>query len=478
MRRPAATRAERAYGPDAIDRPGASSARARCRKTPARALAALVLAILLGGPATAGAPAGVLRVGTSGDYAPFSIDPEGEAPLDGLDLALAHAYAAERGLRLEITRFKWPDLERRLAAGDFDVAMSGVTVRPDRSVLGRFTTPIVESGAVVLVRHGASPPSLEDLGRPGVVLAVNEGGHLERAARARFPAATILAVADNAAVLGELVRCHAEGAITDTLEAPGWQARAPGLVATEPFTRDRKAWLVGAGVPELAADLDAWLAAKEADGTLAALRERWLPPGARAATATPLPALVAAIDERLALMPLVAEAKRAAGLPVLDPAQEARVLEVASQEVSRAAAAAARPAPTQACVTGLYRAQIDAAREVQEAVLAGPASTAARSDLGASLRPALARIGTRIAGALVAWQEAAVGRSLQPCERACSGAAPTAARACARADASARATEREIRSALAEGLRTPLLSEPARDAIARALQRCAPPAGP
>lgn len=435
----------------------------------ARALAALLAVLVPCAPAPAAAPAGALRVGTSGDYAPFSIDVPGPPPLDGLDLALARAYAESRGLRLELVRFAWPDLERRLAAGDFDVAMSGVTVRPDRSLVGRFTTPVAESGAVVLVRESASPPSLDDLGRPGITLAVNAGGHLERAARARFPAAAIRPLRDNAAVLGELASGRADGAVTDTLEAPSWQARAPGLVAAGPFTRDRKAWLVRASAPELAADLDTWLAAKEADGSLAALRERWLPPGARAATAAPLPALVAAIDERFAVMPLVAEAKRKAGRPVRDAAQEARVLEAAAADVARAAAAAGRPAPSQDCVTGLFRAQIDAASSVQEAVLAGPASAASPPDLDATLRPALARIGSRIAAALIAWQEAPDGAASRTRE----APRPPAAAAGAGDGADAAPAAREIRREVTDGLRAPGISSEAREAIAQALERCA-----
>jgi cyclohexadienyl dehydratase len=76
-------------------------------------------------------------VGTSGDYAPFSFPapatPEGVGGFDGFDLVLARAYAEERGLQLELVRFSWPKLLGDLAGGRFEVAMSGITVRPERS---------------------------------------------------------------------------------------------------------------------------------------------------------------------------------------------------------------------------------------------------------------------------------------------------------------------------------------------------------
>jgi cyclohexadienyl dehydratase len=407
----------------------------------------LCLSLLVGLAATAAqAAAPALRVGTSGDYAPFSIDPAGPAPLDGLDVALASAFAAAHGGPLEFVRFSWPELERRLAAGDFDVAMSGVTVRPERSLVGRFTAPVAESGALVLVRDGGAVLPLDALDRAGVTLAVNAGGYLERAARARFPAATVNALADNVAVLDELLAGRADGAVTDTLEAPAWQERAPGLAPIGPFTHDRKAWLVRADAPELAAELDAWLAAKEADGTLASLRARWIPSAAQAPTASPALALIAAIDERLALMVFVAEAKRAAGKPVRDPAQEARVLEAASGEVRAAAQRAGRSAPSEACVGALFRAQIDAGSAIQEATLAGPPrGPAPAPDLETVTRPALARIAPRIAAALVALP--------------------------AGMDADA------LRRAVREGLRTPALGDEERAALEAAVVRCAEGAG-
>jgi cyclohexadienyl dehydratase len=385
-----------------------------------------------------------LRVGTSGDYAPFSIARGDGTALEGFDIALARAFAADRGRPLELVRFGWPDLAARLTAHDFDVAMSGVTVRPDRSLLGRFTTPVAESGALVLVRRQTGS-SLDDLNRPDVRLAVNAGGHLERAARERFPLAALAPVPRNSDVLGELLAGRADGAVTDTMEAPDWMKRAPGLVALGPFTRDRKAWLVRAEEPELAAELDAWLARKEADGTLAALRAQWLPGAAAPRTAAPLPALVAALDERLSLMGFVADAKRAAGKAVRDPSQEERVLQAALVATRKAAASTGRPAPSEACVRGLFAAQMAAGRALQETALAQePRGLEKPPDLQRQTRPALARLTPRIAAALAAL--------------------PTGL------------GEQEIAEALQEGIRSAELEEPQRAALRAAISRCVQPA--
>ena len=334
----------------------------------------------------------VLRVGTSGDYAPFTeLDAAGARA--GFDVEVARAYARERGLGIRWVPVHWATLDADFAAGRFDVVMSGVTVRQERSLAGRFSVPVATSGVVVLTRGAKVVPHAR--------LAVNAGGHLERAARRLFPDAELRPLSPNSAVREALLRSEVDAAVTDTLEAPGWLAGTSGLRVLGPYTRDEKAYWLPAAAGARARDLDAWLLARESDGTLAALRARELPEAAREATATPLAALGAAVEERLALMPLVAEAKRARGAPVRAPAQEAAVLGAGVAAVREAAAERGVSPPGDAAVRELFAALIDAASAIQEQTLAGPAASGAPPDLDAALRPALARISERVAWLLV-----------------------------------------------------------------------------
>lgn len=377
----------------------------------------LVAACRGGGPADPAAPLPVLRVGVSGDYPPFSerVDAGTErvgarpGPVDyvGFDVSAARSLAHDLGYTVEWVPFRWPELEAALASGRFDVAMSGVTVRPERSVRGRFTLPVAETGAVVLVRTAVlarlavgarTDDPLRGLDDASLRVAVNAGGHLERVTRARFRRAAIVAIPDNRAVREALADADVEAAVTDTLEAPGWIRDLAGVSVVGPVTRDRKAWWLSPDAEVLARRLDAWLLAAEADGTLAAWRGEWFDaPGPR--TAEPLAALLAACDERLALMPFVAEYKRREGLPVVDPSREERVLAAAIGSVREAARREGRAAPDEAAVRDFYRAQIDAAVEVQQRVLAAePGGPGLEPfDLETELRPALLRIGDRMA---------------------------------------------------------------------------------
>jgi cyclohexadienyl dehydratase len=365
-------------------------------------LAALTLLLLAREPAAAEiAP---LRVASSGDYAPFSYEEEG-GKLAGLDAEIAERLALDLGLALRWVRFAWPELEGKLERGEFHVAASGVTMRPDRAVAGLYTRPYAVTGAVALVRADGPIVDLAGLRRPTLRLIVNAGGHLERTARSLFPLARIAPTADNWSLAEEVRNGRADAAITDSAEARQWMDRS--LRAVGPLTHDHKALLLPAAQAELAERIDDWLRQRERDGWLPARRARWL--GAAAAAdehSMAREAIVALIELRLGLMPAVAAAKRQAAQPIEDPAQEKRVL-------ARVRAAAGEGAPR---VERVYEQMIETAKSIQRQV----PSTAAAAPLD-RLRAAIARVDVALVRELrdrppttaSSWQ-AVLDRNLRP----------------------------------------------------------------
>ncbi|MFN8640271.1 MAG: hypothetical protein U0802_00885 [Candidatus Binatia bacterium] len=110
-----------------------------------------------------------------------------------------------------------------------------------------------------------------------------------------------------------------DGVVTDSAELAVWPGGAGGLRVLARFGIDHKAPLLPADRADLAAHVGAWLMAREADGWLDAERVRALGPGAALdAAGASRQAVAALIGLRLALMPDVAAAKRAAGLPLED----------------------------------------------------------------------------------------------------------------------------------------------------------------
>ena len=295
-----------------------------------------------------------IRAGTSGNYPPLS-DWNGDRP-DGFAPALLANFAQAQHTNVAWTRFSWPSLTADMRADVFDLAADGVTVRADRSIAGRFTVPIARGGAVLLVHQsaygsaqlaGPTPHDLLDaIRRPTLRIVVNAGGYLEGVTRRLLSGSEIRAIPDNAAVREAFVRGDADAAMTNTFEAPRWKAGLSDVETVGPLTSDVTALWVRADRGDLAETLDAWLLEEEASGRLERLRAKWLGDDSGGPTARPVDALVAATAERLALMPLVAAAKKRSGEGVEQVAQEARVLAAAQMTVARAAVTRGSPRRT------------------------------------------------------------------------------------------------------------------------------------
>jgi len=325
-----------------------------------------------------------LRVGTSADYAPFSMR-DTTGALSGFDIAVAGRLAADLGRTAQFVSFRWPGLQAQLDDGAFDIVMSGVTVRADRAVHGAFSRPYAVSGAVVVIHKGHYHvrPTLTDLDRPEIRIAVNAGGHLEQVARAQFSRARVTPVRDNVTLPALLRSGTADAVVSEEFEARTWPGAEFEIIG--PFTRDWKAYLVPRDAAGLVQQITEWLVARENDGWLNEQRRVWL----RDQTWTPahatFEALAAALDLRLRLMPLVGAAKHRAHVPIEDPAQEQRVIE-------RAESAAVTAGLNRDDVAGLFRVQIEIAKAVErEGAPKESADAAGAEESLADLRAAIAR---------------------------------------------------------------------------------------
>ena len=333
---------------------------------------ALLAALLLG--CASRAP---LRVATSGDYPPFSaVTADGQRT--GLDVAIAERLADDLDLELTWMPLAWPDLDAATARGDFDVALSGVTMRADRALVGRYARPYALTEAVLVIRPGDAGRwrALRELDQTGSRVAVNAGGHLERVTRQALQHATVVPIAGNRLVAA-LADASVDAIVTDTAELAAWPADQPRPGVLARFGIDHKAPLLPADRAPLAARVDAWLMAREADGWLDAERVRALGPSATLdAAGAARQAVAALIRLRMALMPDVAAAKRTAGLPIEDREQEARVLTRVRAQVPSAPQRAA----------AVYAQLIEMAKRAQREAPArageGPSLDTVRAALG------------------------------------------------------------------------------------------------
>ena len=162
---------------------------------------------------------GMLRVGTTGDYAPFSYSGD-DMSFTGIDIDLALNLAESLNVELIFIKTSWPTLMNDLAAGLFDIAMSGVSIIPARQQHAYFSAPYHVGGKspITLCSRVAEFSSIEEIDQPSVSAIVNPGGTNERFIDAKLRRAKKILHQDNRTIFNEIINGNADLMITDSIE--------------------------------------------------------------------------------------------------------------------------------------------------------------------------------------------------------------------------------------------------------------------
>jgi cyclohexadienyl dehydratase len=202
---------------------------------------------------------GTLRVGTTGDYLPFTYFDKTTRKFRGFDVDMAEALGKALGVKVEFVQTAWPQLMRDFEADNFDIAMGGVSITLDRQKKGLFSAPIMREGKTPIARCAdkGKYETIADIDRPGTRVITNSGGTNERFARANV---------------------NADLMITDASETRYQQKLHPGVLCAVhpemPFDFAEKAyWLQrDAAWKDF---VDQWLHIAMADGSFKKLYDAW-----------------------------------------------------------------------------------------------------------------------------------------------------------------------------------------------------------
>jgi cyclohexadienyl dehydratase len=222
---------------------------------------------------------GVVRVGVTGDYAPFALR-DAAGAVHGLDIDMAESLAAALGVKLEIVPTKWADLLTDIAGDRFDIGMGGISITLARQKLAFFSTAVLRTGKSAIARCDAKAkfPSLAEIDRPGVKVITNPGGTNEKFDRATLKSAEIVVFPTNTGVWDELIAGHADLMITDNVETRLQQKLHPELCAInpdKPFDFGELGYLLPRDVA-LKSWVDLWLHVSSETGDMARITNKWL----------------------------------------------------------------------------------------------------------------------------------------------------------------------------------------------------------
>jgi cyclohexadienyl dehydratase len=223
---------------------------------------------------------GTLRVGMTGDYAPFSVFDPVTSDFRGFDIDMAESLGKALGVRVEYVRTAWPQLSQDFGADRFDIAMGGISITPERETMGNFSASIMEEGKTPIARCNdlGKFETLAEIDRPGTRLIVNPGGTNERFARANIKNAEIRVYGDNVTIFDEIARGNADLMITDASETRYQQKLHPGILCAvhpdRPFDHSQKAYWLQRDAA-LKAFVDDWISLARQDGLFARTYSGW-----------------------------------------------------------------------------------------------------------------------------------------------------------------------------------------------------------
>ena len=222
---------------------------------------------------------GVLRVGTTGDYKPFSFNNNGN--YEGFDIAVAKSFASKLGVKLELVKTSWPALMGDLKEGKYDIGMSGITRTVSRQKEARFSKGYVMFGKTPLVAasNTAKYSSLADIDKKGVKIGVNPGGTNEKFVKANIQNAEVVLYQSNLAIPKAVAAQEVDVMITDSVEALYYAAIDSKLnapLANKPFTRAELGYLMSAGAERLQDTVNFMMDQMVLKGEMAALKQEYL----------------------------------------------------------------------------------------------------------------------------------------------------------------------------------------------------------
>jgi cyclohexadienyl dehydratase len=161
----------------------------------------------------------VLRVGTPGDYRPFSMLADGQ--YEGHDIDVVELIAKELGIKVEYVPTTWSKLLEDQVADKYDIAMGGITRTLARMTKVDFLPPYAPFGKVALVRAEDKEKfgTPETLNQESVRVIKNPGGTNEKYVLDNLTKAQVSTHEKNAEIPGLIAEGKGDVMITETYEA-------------------------------------------------------------------------------------------------------------------------------------------------------------------------------------------------------------------------------------------------------------------
>lgn len=221
--------------------------------------------------------AGKLVIGTSPDFPPFeSLNTEGEVV--GIEIEIMEIICEELGVELEVKQMDFDSVLPGVQTGKFDAGVSGISVTPEREKNTLFTIPYCLAAQAIVVTSDSAVTCKADL--EGKSVSVQTGTTAEEFCMEN--GYDVKAFAANADAEAALTVGKVDAWVIDDLTAAEMVAvynedhpDAPLVILEEAMTTEPYAFAFAQGGDDLVEKINEILNALLADGTIAAIFEKY-----------------------------------------------------------------------------------------------------------------------------------------------------------------------------------------------------------
>jgi len=243
------------------------------KKFTALVLILVLVATLVGACGATGSKKVV--VATDATWAPFEFVDEKTKDIIGFDIDLMKAIAKESGLNIEFKNVPFDPLLAGMASGQYDAAISSITINDERKKNMLFSDPYYAAGQAVVVQNANTTiKSQADLKGKKVGAQVGTTG----ADAAKDLGATLKTYDDIGSSYQDLINGQLDAVVADNPVAAGYVQKYAGKVKQvgQPFTNEQYGIAVKKGNTQLLADINKGLKAVTDKGLLKVYDAKWL----------------------------------------------------------------------------------------------------------------------------------------------------------------------------------------------------------
>lgn len=224
---------------------------------------------------------GTLRVGTTGDFKPFSFLNPATNDYEGHDIDAAKLLAESLGVKVQFVKTTWPTLLKGIQEDQYDIAMCGITRNLARQKVAALAHPYINVDKSPLIRAADRNrfKTLAEIDQPGVKIGVNPGGTNQRFVDANIKKATVVVIERNLSIPEKIVAGEVDVMITDNIEAMIVSKAEPRLYAVDPenpYTKDDFGYLMPRDDQNWINYVNLWMDLAKLKGDLARLQQKWI----------------------------------------------------------------------------------------------------------------------------------------------------------------------------------------------------------